>query len=317
MSSKQLLLAFFLLLTSLSFSQGISVQGIARDNSSSAITNTNLTFTFSITKDDNSVLYAETQLIKTDNFGVFSHIISTGNPVTNTFNAIDFEISNLKLKVSVNYNGSAIEVYNQTLQSTPYAHYAKKATLAKTAANGVPTGSIMPFIGTTAPAGWVLCNGQSLNDVEGAEALRALVGTNAPDLQGMFLRGTGTNPVNSQEGPTLKGTQGDSFKSHTHTNSVSETERGNHQHNITKLPLDNQTGSGLGSIPTLFSTSGSNEKWADLAGFGGVTDSNPGIGYNATNATGNHTHSVSVTINNTGDLETRPVSYGVNYIIKL
>ena len=114
-------LLFFLAISS-SFAQGISVQGIARDNASSAITNTTLTFTFSITKDDNSVLYAETQSIKTDNFGVFSHIISTGNPVTNTFNDIDFEIANLKLKVSVNYNNNTIEVYNQTLQSTPYAH---------------------------------------------------------------------------------------------------------------------------------------------------------------------------------------------------
>ena len=58
------ILLFFCFTTSL-FSQGISVQGIARDNNNSAITDTNLTFTFSITESNNTVVFAETQSIKT------------------------------------------------------------------------------------------------------------------------------------------------------------------------------------------------------------------------------------------------------------
>jgi len=145
-------IVLFLFISFTTLSQGIAIQGIARDNVSSAIANANLTFTFSITEVNNTVLYAETQSIRTDNFGVFSHIFGTGNPIKNTFSGIDFSIQGLKLKVSVNYSGSVVEVYNQTLQSTPYAQYAKKA------ANGVPTGAVMPFLGPVA----VLCNGQSI-----------------------------------------------------------------------------------------------------------------------------------------------------------
>jgi hypothetical protein len=142
----------FLLATTVSMAQGISVQGIARDNTSSAIIDTNLTCTFSITKDDNTVLYAEAQSIKTDVFGVFSHIVRTGNLLNSTtFNDIDFKIEDLKLIVSVDYNSNAIEVYNQTFQNTPNAHFSKKA------GNGVSTGSIMPYAGAIAPEGWVFC----------------------------------------------------------------------------------------------------------------------------------------------------------------
>jgi microcystin-dependent protein len=294
----------FSFITTLFFAQGISVQGIARDNASSAIANTNLTFTFSITKDDNSVLYAETQSIRTDNFGVFSHIFSTGNPVTNTFNDIDFEIKDLKLKVSVNYNSNEIEVYNQTLQSTPYAHYAKKATVATIAENGVPTGSIIPFAGAIAPKGWVLCNGQSISGVEGGDALRALIGVNAPDLKGMFLRGTGTNSVNSKDGPTLRGTQGDTFKSHGHNASVTIGNDGQHTHSIVQLPYDNIPNGG--NRRSLTDTTGDDESFQPISGGG-----------NALSTDGSHSHPASASISNTGDAETRPVSYGVNYIIKL
>lgn len=278
----------FLFATTVAFAQGISVQGIARDNASAAITDTNLTFTFSITKDDNTVLYAETQAIRTDDFGIFSHIIKSGNPVTNTFDSIDFSIDNLKLKVSVSYNAEDIEVYNQTLQYTPYAHYAR---------NGVPTGSIMPFIGEEAPDGWVLCQGQDITGVDGAEALIALVGNNAPDLQGMFLRGTGTSPVNSKAGPALKETQGDDNKSHAHYISLSgnTSTDGYHSHSFPSAMSYNTDGN-----------SGTN---------GG---DGSGTSVSGTNGNGNHSHSVSVSgYTNSSGTESRPVNYGVNYIIKL
>lgn len=278
----------FLFATTVAFAQGISVQGIARDNASAAITDTNLTFTFSITKDDNTVLYAETQAIRTDDFGIFSHIIKSGNPVTNTFDSIDFSIDNLKLKVSVSYNAEDIEVYNQTLQYTPYAHYAR---------NGVPTGSIMPFIGEEAPDGWVLCQGQDITSIDGAEALIALVGNNAPDLQGMFLRGTGTSPVNSKAGPALKATQGDDNKSHSHYASLSGSTAidGSHSHSFPSAMSYNTDGN-----------SGTN---------GG---DGSGTSVSGTNIDGNHSHSVSVSgYTNSSGTESRPVNYGVNYIIKL
>jgi microcystin-dependent protein len=299
----------FLCISSITFAQGIAVQGIARDNANSAITDTNLTFTFTISKNDNVALYTETQPIKTDNFGVFSHIVSGGTPVTGTFNTVDFSITDLKIKISVNYLGNTLEVYNQTFQYTPYAHFAKKAAFATNATNaanadsavkadnGVPTGSIMPYIGTTAPQGWVLCNGQSLAPISGSGALRSLVGSNAPDLQGIFLRGTGVSFFNGQSGPALRDFQNDTFESHNHDSGTLATVAGGaHTHTYV---------SGAGSRNGIDS-SGFNEGEIGIR----LTD-------NTTTSSGNHTHTVNGEVSFTGDNETRPVNYGVNYIIKL
>lgn len=277
------------------FSQGISVQGIARDNASSALADQIFTFTFSIAKDDNTIVYSETQSIRTDNFGVFSHIVSTGNPVTGAFNSVDFSISDLKIKVSVNYSGNQIEVYSQTFQYTPYAHFANKAALATNAtnaANGAPTGSIMPYLGTVAPAGWVLCDGQSLPDNAEHSALRSLVGNNAPNLLGMFLRGAGVSTVNNQSGPVLMATQADEIKSHDHT--ATSSTNGSHTH----------TEKGV-LVSTTKASMQTNGLWMN-------TDT---LSNTNTSSAGNHTHTISVS--NTGGGETRPVSYGVYYIVKL
>jgi hypothetical protein len=281
------LLLSFLFISTLTIAQGIAVQGIARDNASSAITDTNLTFTFSITKEDNTVQYAETQSIKTDNFGVFSHIVSTGNPNTNTFNDVDFALDNLKLKVSINYNSSNIEVYDQPFQYTPYAHFAKRAASAD---DGVPTGAVMPYLGTVAPVGWVLCKGQSIASLEGAAALRALVGNTAPNLQGTFLRGTGVSVTNGRSGPGLRTFQGDLNKSHNH-DAASNT-AGSHTHSELGLKVNGplvQTGVWYYTVSKL--------------------------GETQTGVAGAHQHTITVAAN--GGLESRPVNYGVNYIIKL
>ena len=299
-------IALFLFISLTTLAQGIAIQGIARDNESSAITNTVLTYTFSITKSDNTVQYSETEGIQTDNFGVFSHIVSTGNPTNGAFNNVDFSIANLKLRVTVTYAGDEIEVYNQEFQYTPYAHFAKRAAVATNADDGVPTGSIMPYIGATAPDGWVLCHGQDIINVTGSTALRNLVGNNAPDLRGTFLRGTGTSSIHGKSGPSLKVTQADTFKSHGHGATVTIASNGNHNHRIVKLPQDSGgvTGQDRAHLTT---TNGSDESWQNISG-------SPS---SAIQTAGNHSHTATGTISPTGNAETRPVNYGVNYIIKL
>jgi microcystin-dependent protein len=302
------ILLFFCFTTSL-FSQGISVQGIARDNNNSAITDTNLTFTFSITESNNTVVFAETQSIKTDNFGVFSHIISTGNPITNAFNDIDFSVQELKVKVFVNYNSNDITVYDQPLQYTPYAHFSKRSTIAD---NGVPTGAIMPFIGdeNSVPEGWLLCSGDAIPINETTLALRTILGdTNTPNLKGRFLKGTGTNTEANVDVIALKEKQNQSTKTkdHKHTDDLSVD--WNHALNdpTRKVPA---------------STS-----WTDQGFYSG----NVGTGayYALPRRTPNelmksldtnHKHSMSGGVNGittTDNSEVRPSSYGVNYIIKL
>ena len=50
----------------------------------------------------------------------------------------------------------------------------------------LPTGAITAFGGSTAPTGYLECNGQSTS---GYTALAAVVGANVPDLRGEFVRG--------------------------------------------------------------------------------------------------------------------------------
>lgn len=51
---------------------------------------------------------------------------------------------------------------------------------------GVPIGTIIMFAGSTPPAGWIICNGQSTASYP---LLAAIVGANVPDLRGRFAAG--------------------------------------------------------------------------------------------------------------------------------
>ena len=63
-----------------------------------------------------------------------------------------------------------------------------------------PTGSILPFGGTTAPDGWAICDGSLLSRTEYASLFNTIGTSNGegdgsttfhlPDLRGRFLRGT-------------------------------------------------------------------------------------------------------------------------------
>ena len=172
---------------------------------------------------------------------------------------------------------------------------------AVSASNGVPTGSIMPFIGTVAPRGWILCDGRLLPET--ATELKTLLGSNnAPDLRGMFIRGSGGSLPHL--GPALKAVQEDSLGSHLHEKgTIATTSAGGHTHTST-FYNDDYDGRG-GST---------DREW------GLTTDSNIGGNYKpvvTTSSNGAHTHTISGSTELTGGRETRPVNYGVNYIIKL
>ena len=268
-----------------SVSTGITVQGIARNTEKTALVSKNLTFTFTVKDEGGTTVYNETATIVTDAFGVFAHIIGSGNATTGPFEDVLFHHEKLSLVISVEIDGVTTEISDAPFQ---YVGYAKAAD------NGVPTGSIMPFVGSSAPSGWVLCNGQSLTGVAGSGPLIALLGSNnAPNLQGMFLRGTGTSPVNNQAGPALRGTQQDGFESHNHPGTT--TTNGNHAH-TTSVPNEQE-----GAV-AIITNSATFYQWART---GAVTSS----------TNGNHSHTVST--NNAGTTESRPVNYGINYIIKL
>ena len=287
MKSKLLLLSFLMLLSTIvthsqsaAFESGIAVQGIARDANNTAIPSQSISFKFELyyfnSSNQEMPIYSETVNIQTDAFGVFSHVVDAGvanNP----------KISNNLAYLRITKGASEI-ISNQKLRHVPYAISAN---------NGVPIGSILPFIGTTAPPGWAICNGDPLPSY--ATELIAMVGANAPDLQGMFLRGTGTSPVNGEAGPALKGTQDDGFEAHNHNGLVGNN--GNHAH-------------GYSDDVRVISSSEPGTAFNGGNNFVSATVNQQSKG---TNAAGIHNHVIA----NDGINETRPVNFGVNYIIKL
>jgi hypothetical protein len=103
---------------------------------------------------------------------------------------------------------------------------------AVTAQSLLPAGAVMPFARATAPAGWLIANGDAVPNGSGTvqgvtadfSALYAAVSTSfgtvgtLPDLRGIFVRGSDSQTIS---GTTYSGTfaakQQDEFKAHTHT----------------------------------------------------------------------------------------------------
>jgi hypothetical protein len=301
MKSKLLVLSFLMLLTvATNYAQttasaaGIAIQGIARDDKNTARVSANFNLTFRIYHGANILIYEVTKPVTTDSFGVFSVVLEPG-----VANNVLIANNQAFLKISE----GTTTISEEQLKHVPYAIAATYAS------NGVPTGSIMPYIGTTAPAGWALCNGAALPTDGSATGLIALVGANAPNLGGMFLRGAGVNTntgMTTNAGPKLKETQGEDLKPHEHEKgTLGTTMDGMHNHNAK------------------VGTTDYNRYVAD-DGNGTVTgmDHNDGTEFNLTNSelaidAGNHSHTITGTTGSYGGTETRPVNYGVNYIIKL
>lgn len=280
--------------------QGIVFQGIARDNNSAAITDETLTFTFRIAKSDGSELYKETQQIRTDNFGVFSHVIGTGTPVTGAFGGVDFQQADLKSIINVNYNGNDSQIYNQPFQYVPYA---------KVAGNGVPVGTVMPFLGDHAPEGWIMCHGQAISAPQFAK-LRAVSGwTSVPDLRGRFLKGAGTSsniPITQYDEVGARAYQDQSIMRHYHDKgSLGTASAGNHSHIVSLDKWSRSFEGEDGSQHTLYFDSSRD-----------INNTTAGNFHRRTQDAGAHTHQITGATAWHGTEENRPWSFTVNYIVK-
>jgi len=292
MKSKLLLLSFLMLLTvattyaqSTASQAGIGIQGIARDLTNTAIASKEMKFVFTIySKTDSTVGETITATLVTDEFGVFSYVLNL-----NPDKSAEYAHDQLYLKIQI--TNPQTDISDEPLNYVPYAIAAS---------NGVPMGSIMAYMGDAAPSGWILCFGQTWAAVgDKGKSLKAFLGskaTNVPDLRGMFLRGTGTNPVNAKPGPLLNESQGESFKNHIHQATHNHLQEG-HDHD-----LNIKTDAGFsGDAYTLTSDNGDT-----LAG------------KKATETTAiNKEYTGTTQGSDTGGTETRPVNHGVNYIIKL
>lgn len=297
---KVILTLTVLFFTLLSFSQGIAVQGIARDANNTARVNTQLILQFQVyyrVGPTEVLIYNNSINVNTDFFGVFSHVIDLEDDAGTV---AEFGNQELWLRIS---EGNTV-ISNEVFKRVPYAYAAS---------NGVPTGSIMPFIGTTAPLGWLLCDGGTIDEVPHTLALRDLLGgvSTTPNLQGMFLRGAGTSPLSTttavKEGPALMSTQEDSNKSHIHNKgSLTMDIKGNHNHHIT------YGGKTYNRVVTVGTTDAVTASTVDATN--GELDV---INSFVMPTRGDHKHNITGNVGGSGGAESRPVNYGVNYIIKL
>ena len=274
-------------------SSGMSIQGIARDINNEALANIDqldLVFTVYYLVGNSTtptVILTRTATVKTDNFGVFSYVLVIDQA---QYNLISGQSAYLKV-------ASVDAVFSdERLQAVPYAIYAQ---------NGVPTGSIMPFIGTVAPNGWLLCDGTAIPSGTYYDNLKALSGNNTPDLRGLFLRGTGSvTGVSGKGGSVLKTVQQDDVISHLHTVNLTTNTAGAHYHFLTRRSNSDNGAYDSGD--------------GHLTEESGVTTNRAIIGQFSTLTAGNHNHTVNGSTDVNGSAtETRPINYGVNYIIKI
>lgn len=115
--------------------------------------------------------------------------------------------------------------------------------------SSAPAGEVSYFARSTAPAGWLVANGDAVDRTQYAN-LFAAIGTtfgsgdgsttfNLPDLRGEFLRGW-DNSRGVDSGRTFGSSQSGQNQAHTHTGSTNTT--GNHQHGIKGSPTQIQIG---------------------------------------------------------------------------
>ncbi len=278
-------------------SSGISVQGIARDENNSALANEDqlgLNFKLYYLDSSNSeqTILNRTGNVRTDAFGVFAYVIEISESAY-------IKIANTEAYLKISQGD--IVFTNEKLHAVPYAIFAQ---------NGAPTGSITAFVGDSdeIPEGWLLCNGDAIPNNAYHQRLRDLVGANTPDLRGVFLRATGTYDGN-HTGPTLGEFQSDEFKEHNHSvGTLSTLTAGSHIHPI--RADGNPTGNSDNDGHSVVGTPNADE---------GLVDFTDNQWWRPIDWAGEHTHQISGNTGITGgdETETRPVNYGINWIIKI
>lgn len=210
---------------------------------------------------------------------------------------------------------------------------------------GMPTGTVLPFAGTTAPTGWLLCQGQEVSRTDYAN-LDTVISTTygsytngsggagtshfrLPDMRGVFPRGAGTNGTANYGGVSghtpAAGSVGNKGGQKTARNGINVTnssssvtvnknqwnsDQVSHTHSVSATALRVQLGSGGSNA---FREGGASiySSFADsISGTAAGSTSS----WNSVNATGTAA-AQGTTV--TGDSETTPAFLALNYIIKL
>lgn len=195
------------------------------------------------------------------------------------------------------YVGVTIDQYDeliprQRFASVPYAMHAENAKQAENAADGVPVGAVIDWwradSSTAIPDGYLICNGQTVNDPDSPLDGKAL-----PNLNNRFVRGTtSANAIGITGGAD----------SHTHSinhnhPSVSSTTSTNGAHShawAERNSNDYYSYDSNGNRIQIFDWGDGSD--TDGAGFYFMAFGSDGFAW--TERTGAHSHSVSVDVPN-------------------
>jgi microcystin-dependent protein len=252
--------------------------------------NNNITNTIQIVLSAN-ITNTIVRVTNTGNFtatNTLTFVANTGiSTISNTSTA------STSISYSPNSNGTGYAAatttssYNDTSNTTGGTTYTNH--LRANSFNLLPAGMVVQWVTSTAPTGWLLCDGTAYNASSNSiyQELYNVIGnqfggTNnsnfkVPDYRGMFLRGAGTNAqtgYTTYVGQTLNTQQTDAVQEHTHNTDLS-TRRGTASDSANFIMSSNNVGSANTQTQTTSTQSG-----------------------------------------RTSSVETRPVSYSVNYLIK-
>lgn len=154
--------------------------------------------------------------------------------------------------------------------------------------SAMPVGSVVDYVGTTAPSGWLLCYGQAVSRTTYA-VLFAVIGTtfgtgdgsttfNLPDFRGRVaagkdnMGGTAASRLTTAKGGVDGATLGSAggveehtlttaqIPAHTHTGTTGSS--GNHSHTVSYV----ERGDGFGSSPAMSSATGAETKATSTSG---------------------------------------------------
>lgn len=327
------ILCFLLLFTSIVHAQtdlGFSFQGYARKTDGSAVSSESVRVQFSIYEEGNSADFMEVHSLTTDAYGVYTTEVGTVNAVD--FLSLNWDAKSYKLKVELSVNGgNFVQISDKAFNAVPYA---------KTAGNGVPPGTIVPFAGEPdkVPTGWTICDGRLLDktDAKYARLFNTIGGIwgqegnsfRTPDFRGAFLRGAAGGQLTDpdRDGRYAKytgGAAGDrigSFQNHVydrHDHGVTDRQ---HWHTVGP-EFDPGHNHNNGSFDVLLTFGETNTITANVDNDGSRTE--PSLnrgGLIQSSRTGIERVSSSyanVSVDANGGNETRPYNASVLYIIKL
>jgi microcystin-dependent protein len=233
---------------------------------------------------------------------------------------------------SATYRATAEQIKNYVLDTDNVQTAAIKdenVTRSKVVSTErIPVGAVMPFAGSAAPAGFLLCDGSAINRTTYADLFAILNIThgqgngsttfNIPDYRGRFLRGVDSGIARdpdreSRTAMATGGNAGDAVGSiqtqATKAPGTSFTSGAGsaHTHLIVKdVTLSSQASVTASNYVARAYSSGSDSANYVLSGQASAADAGK------TSSESSHTHSIT----GGGDSETRPINAGVNYIIK-